>query len=43
LRWLFARYPEATIADWVRRWGRFGLPAPHLAFWKLLLHLEDQP
>ena len=43
LRWLFARYPEATIAGWVRRWGRFGLPAPHLAFWKLLLHLEDQP
>ena len=40
LRWLFGRYPEATIADWVRRWGRFGLPAPHLAFWKLLLQLE---
>jgi len=43
LRWLFTRYPEAVIADWVRRWGRYGLPAPHLAFWKLLLHLEDQP
>ncbi len=43
LRRLFARYPEAAIADWVRRWGRFGLPAPHLAFWKLLLHLEDRP
>jgi hypothetical protein len=42
LRWLFARYPEAVIADWVRRWGRFGLPASHLAFWKLMLHLEDQ-
>ena len=41
LRWLFARYPEAMIADWVRRWGRFGLPAPHLAFWKLMLHLEE--
>lgn len=42
LRWLFARYPEAVIADWVRRWGCFGLPAPHLAFWKLFLRLEDQ-
>jgi len=41
LRWLFARYPEAVIADWVRRWGRYGLPAPHLAFWQLLLGLED--
>jgi hypothetical protein len=41
LRWLFSRYPEATIADWVRRWGRFGLPAPHLAFWRLFLGLED--
>jgi hypothetical protein len=40
LRWLFARYPQAVIADWVRRWGRFGLPAPHLAFWRLFLHLE---
>jgi Family of unknown function (DUF6922) len=42
LRWLFARYSEATIAEWVRRWGRFGLPKPHLAFWQLFLHLEDR-
>jgi hypothetical protein len=41
LRWLFSRYPEAVIADWVRRWGRYGLPAPHLAFWRLFLGLED--
>ena len=41
LRWLFTRYPEAVIADWVRHWGRFGLPAPHLAFWRLFLRLED--
>jgi len=41
LHWLFTCYPEAAIADWVRRWGRFGLPAPHLAFWRLLLNLED--
>jgi len=41
LRWLFGRYSEATIAEWVRCWGRFGLPKPHLAFWQLFLHLED--
>ena len=41
LRWLFARYPRPVIADWVRRWGRYALPAPHLAFWKLLLQLEE--
>ena len=42
LRWLFTRYPEAVIADWVRRWGHFGLPASHLAFWRLFLRLEDR-
>ena len=41
LRWLFARYPRPVIAEWVRRWGRYALPAPHLAFWKLLLQLEE--
>lgn len=41
LRWLFSRYPRPLIADWVRRWGRYGLPAPHLAFWRLLLDVED--
>lgn len=41
LRWLFRRYPEDKIADWICRWGRYGLPAPHLAFWRLFLHLED--
>lgn len=43
LRWLFGRYSEATIADWVRRWGRLGLPEPHLAFWRFVLHAEDLP
>jgi hypothetical protein len=43
LRWLFGRYPEALIVDWVRRWGSYALPAPHLAFWQLLLGLEDAP
>jgi Family of unknown function (DUF6922) len=42
LRWLFARYSKQVIAEWVRRWGQYTLPAPHLAFWKLLLGLEDQ-
>jgi hypothetical protein len=42
LRWLFGRYPEVVIADWVRRWGRLGLPAPHLAFWRLFLGLEEE-
>ena len=41
LRWLFARYPRPVIADWVRRWGPYALPTPHLAFWKLLLQLEE--
>lgn len=41
LRWLFSRYPETVIAHWVRQWGRFGLPAPHLAFWRLFLRLEE--
>jgi len=39
LRWLFGQYHEGTIADWVRRWGRYALPEPHLAFWKLLLEV----
>jgi hypothetical protein len=40
LRWLFARYPRPVIAEWVRQWGRYALPTPHLAFWKLILQLE---
>jgi hypothetical protein len=42
LRWLFGRYPQALIADWVRQWGRFGLPAPYMAFWRLFLGLEEE-
>jgi len=33
LRWLCVRYGERAIADWVRRWGRLGLPKAHLIFW----------
>jgi len=32
---------RAEVADWVQKWGRFGLPAPHLAFWRLVLGLEQ--
>ena len=41
LRWLFSTYSRAEITDWVRQWGSFGLPAPHLAFWRLVLGLAD--
>ena len=40
LRWLFSRYPEAVITEWVARWGQSSLPPAHLAFWRLLLNLE---
>jgi hypothetical protein len=41
LRWLFSTYSRSEIADWVHRWGAFGLPAPHLAFWRLVLGLPE--
>jgi len=41
LRWLFNHYPESVIADWVRRWGEHALPARHLSFWRLLLHVDS--
>jgi hypothetical protein len=41
LRWLFSRYSEPAIADWIARWGQRSLPPAHLAFWRLLLNLED--
>jgi hypothetical protein len=42
LRWLFATYPCDQIAEWVRLWGQYGLPAPHLAFWQLVLGLTEE-
>jgi len=43
LRWLFSVYSRAQIADWVKTWGRYALPEPHLTFWKLFLETgEDQ-
>lgn len=41
LRWLFACYSEAVIAEWLERWGKSSLPPPHLTFWRLLLRLEE--
>jgi hypothetical protein len=40
LRWLFSVYSREKIADWVRRWGKYGLPEPHLTFWRLVLDLN---
>lgn len=40
LRWLFSVYSQEEIADWVRRWGKYGLPEPHLTFWKIILDLN---
>jgi hypothetical protein len=40
LRWLFSTYPRKQIADWVRCWGKYGLPEPHLSFWRLLLEIS---
>ena len=37
LRWLFSTYSRKQISDWVRHWGKFGLPEPHLSFWRLVL------
>jgi hypothetical protein len=43
LRWLFSIYPIEQVSQWVREWGRFGLPEPHHSFWKLILDIkEDQ-
>jgi len=41
LRWLFGRYSEPAIADWVRRWGEHALPRDQLAFWRLLLGVGE--
>jgi hypothetical protein len=41
LRWLFSTYSRAEIATWVKEWGRYGLPAPHLTFWLLVLDCAE--
>lgn len=42
LRWLFATYSRDQIVEWVKLWGQYGLPAPHLAFWQLVLGLTEE-
>jgi len=41
LRWLFSVYSRAQIADWVKTWGRYGLPKPHLSFWQFFLEISE--
>ena len=41
LRWLFSTYSLEQVRHWVQEWGRFGLPEPHLSFWKLILDIEE--
>lgn len=40
LHWLFATYTRAQVTEWVKAWGGYALPEPHLAFWRLLLEVE---
>jgi hypothetical protein len=42
LRWLFHTYSREQITDWVRRWGKYALPEPHLSFWCLLLAVSEE-
>jgi len=41
LRWLFARYGRAQVADWVQRMGTRRLPRRQLPFWQLVLEIAD--
>jgi hypothetical protein len=43
LRWLFRTYPRRQLAEWVKSWGRYGLPEPHLTFWRFFLEVDDNP
>ena len=42
LRWLFHTTSREQIADWVRRWGKYALPEPHLSFWRLFLNIPGE-
>jgi hypothetical protein len=37
IRWLFSVYSPHQVTNWVRQWGQYALPEPHLTFWKLVL------
>jgi hypothetical protein len=41
LRWLFATYGEATVAEWVRRHGFRLLSGRSFALWRLALGVTD--
>jgi hypothetical protein len=41
LRWLFDHYSREQITAWVRQWGKYGLPEPHLTFWRFVLEIES--
>jgi len=41
LRWLFATYGEASVAEWVRRHGFRLLSKRSFALWRLALGVED--
>jgi hypothetical protein len=41
IRWLFSVYSRQQVAEWVRQWGQYALPEPHLTFWRLILNLPE--
>jgi hypothetical protein len=41
LRWLFSRYGEPRVADWVRHHGYRLLSKRSFALWRLALDIED--
>lgn len=41
LRWLFARYGELRVAEWVRRHGFRLLSKRSFALWRLVLGVDD--
>ena len=40
LQWLFAEFSRAQISAWIRAWGVYALPEPHLSFWRLVLEIK---
>lgn len=41
IRWLFDVYTQERITKWIQTWGEYGLPEPHLCFWKFILGLDE--
>ena len=42
ISWLFQVYSREEITAWICQWGNYGLPEPHLTFWKLVLNLSEE-